>query len=246
MALTQNEPGPEKKGVSIREMFGKISPRYDLANTVLSAGIHHRWRKKVVARSQAGEGSRILDCATGTGDLAFEFERTLGGSATVVATDFCTPMLDRAREKARDKASRVQFEEADVLNLPFQDSSFDVASIAFGIRNVSDPVRGLAELARVVRPGGSVLVLEFGQPRSGVLKHLYSSYSRHVLPALGGWISGDADAYSYLESSSSSFPCREEFLELGRGTGLFSQMDYESLTFGIAYSYRFQRARTQG
>jgi demethylmenaquinone methyltransferase/2-methoxy-6-polyprenyl-1,4-benzoquinol methylase len=230
-----------KDAEAIRRMFEVISPRYDLANTVLSIGIHHQWRKKLVRLSGARPGNRILDCATGTGDLAFEFERRMGPASDVVATDFCESMLQRAGEKACLRSSRVKFQPADVMALPFEDGAFDLASIAFGIRNVRDPQMGLAELGRVVRPGGAVMVLEFGQPRNTVFNKFYGMYSRHVIPALGGWISGRREAYAYLEKSSGEFPCRDAFLDLALSTHLFARAEFFPLTGGIAYIYRLTR-----
>lgn len=227
---------------TIRAMFGKISTRYDLGNTVLSMGIHHLWRKRLVRWSGARAGMRILDCATGTGDLAFEFERALGGSGEVFGTDFCEPMLAEAAEKARITGSRVRFETVDVTQLPYESGSFDRASIAFGIRNVSDPFRGLAELSRVVRSGGAVMVLEFGQPRSTIFGGLYRFYSERVLPSVGGWITGSPEAYKYLQTSSAGFPCREEFLELAQRAGAFSKLEFRPLTGGIAYIYKLTRS----
>ncbi len=241
---SSNKEDQARKADTIRQMFGVISPRYDLANTVLSAGIHHQWRKKVVAWSEARPGNRILDCATGTGDLAFEFERKLGPASDITGTDFCAPMLVQANEKASMRSSRVKFDQADVMDLKYGDAVFDVATISFGIRNVSDPERGLAELGRVVRPGGRVMVLEFGQPENAVFGKVYGMYSRHVLPTLGGWISGKPEAYAYLEQSSSQFPCREQFLRLARSTGFFGKVEYRSLTGGIAYIYKLTRAES--
>lgn len=222
-------------------MFGAVAPRYDLLNTVLSLGIHHIWRRKLVRWSSVNAGDRVLDCATGTGDLAFEFERALGKSGQVIGTDFCEPMLVHARAKAVQSGSRAIFDVADVTQLPFEGSSFDIATISFGIRNVSDPQKGLSELGRVVRPGGSVLVLEFGQPQVPVFSGLYRFYSERVLPRIGGMISGQRQAYDYLQKSSAQFPCRENFLRLAESTGRFSKMEFRPLSGGIAYIYKLTR-----
>ncbi len=229
------------KAETIRHMFGEVAPRYDLLNTVLSLGIHHLWRKKLVRWSGAKSGDRVLDCATGTGDLAFEFEKKLGGAGQVVGTDFCEPMLVHARAKAVQSGSRANFDVADVTQLPFESTSFDLASISFGIRNVSDPQRGLAELGRVVRPGGAVMVLEFGQPKIPVLSGFYQFYSTRVLPRIGGWISGQRQAYDYLQKSSAQFPCREDFLKMAEATGMFSKLEYRPVSGGIAYIYKMIR-----
>ncbi|HEX9602680.1 MAG TPA: ubiquinone/menaquinone biosynthesis methyltransferase, partial [Myxococcales bacterium] len=168
----------------VREMFASIARRYDAANEVLSLGVHRAWRRAAVRLSGVLPGDRVLDCATGTGDLALAFKRAVGPSGEVVGTDFCAEMLASAPAKAQRAGLPVRFEVADALSLPYADASFDVASIGFGIRNVDDPVRCLREMARVVRPGGRVVVLEFGQPR-GPFGALFRVYSRQVMPALG-------------------------------------------------------------
>jgi len=229
---------------SIRSMFSSISGRYDLANTVLSLGTHHGWRKAVVRLSGVRNGMKVLDCATGTGDLAFEFERAVGGAGTgaeVIATDFCEPMLEQGVAKGRARGSAVKFQVADVMNLPFEDSRFDAASISFGIRNVADPVKGISEMGRCVRPGGIVMVLEFGQSRVPVWGSLFDFYSKNILPTLGGIVTGKPDAYKYLQRSSAHFPCRDEFLAMAGRMGLFDDMSYTSLMGGIAYAYRLRR-----
>lgn len=229
---------------SIRSMFSSISGRYDLANTVLSLGTHHGWRKAVVRLSGVSRGMKVLDCASGTGDLAFEFERTVGGPADggeVIATDFCEPMLEQGIVKGRARGSAVRFQVADVMNLPFESDRFDAASISFGIRNVADPVKGLSEMGRCVRPGGIVMVLEFGQSRMPVWGRFFDFYSKNVLPTLGGIVTGKPDAYKYLQRSSAHFPCRDNFLAMARKTGLFDEMSYTSLMGGIAYAYRLRR-----
>lgn len=220
-------PDPQR----IRSMFASISTRYDRANQVLSAGVHHRWRRQAVRWSGAGAGDAVLDCATGTGDLAIAFRKA---GARVVATDFVPEMLAIARTKSPE----IEFRLADVTALPYDDASFDVASIAFGIRNVADPAKGIAEMARVVRPGGRVIVLELGSPRNRVFGALYDTYRRHALPRVGGALTGQRGAYEYLETSSADFPCGDAFVELMRGSGRFAQIDVRALTFGIAYLYR--------
>ena len=215
-------------------MFASIANRYDRANSVLSAGIHHRWRAAAVRMADPKPGDRILDCATGTGDLAIAFHKAVGSRGVVVGTDFTPEMIELARAKSPD----IRFEVADVMNLPYPDNSFDVASISFGIRNVSDPKRGIAELARVVRSGGRIIVLEFGQPPNRAFRSLYDFYRAHVLPLLGGAVTGKKDAYEYLESSAARFPCGEDFVAVMRSSAPFGRIEYQRLTMGIAYLYR--------
>src|SRR5688500_10182154 len=219
-------------------MFRSISGRYDRANTVLSGGIHHRWRARAVRAAGARKGESVLDCATGTGDLAIAFKKAVGDSGRVIGTDFVPEML----EIARIKAPNIQFEVADVTKLPYGDQAFDVASISFGIRNVNDPGRGLAEMARVLRPGGRLIVLEFGQPHSRAFGAIYDWYRRIILPRVGGAITGRREAYEYLEASASTFPCGEDFVRLMRENGSFASIDATPLTFGIAWLYRGVKA----
>ena len=231
-----HDEGPDP--VQVRAMFGSIARGYDRANTVLSAGIHHRWRNKLVKWSGACSGDSVLDCATGTGDLAIAFAKALGAGGDVTGTDFSPEMLEPAPRKAERSGVRVRFEQADVTSLPYPDASFDIASIAFGIRNVGDRVAGLREMARVVRPGGRVMVLEFGQPEGAVTRPLFSLYSRRILPVLGGMLTGSREAYAYLDRSAGQFPCRDEFLALMDETALLSDLEWRAYTGGIAFAYR--------
>ena len=172
----------------IKAMFSKVASGYDRANDILSAGIHHLWRKKLVKLSGAKSGDSVLDCATGTGDLAIEFKKAVGISGTVIGTDFCKEMLDFAPEKSKRRNLEIRFAVADVTALGFEDNSFDITSISFGIRNVGDPAKGISELARVTKPGGKVCVLEFGQIENPMLNRAYQFYSTKILPKIGGTI----------------------------------------------------------
>jgi demethylmenaquinone methyltransferase/2-methoxy-6-polyprenyl-1,4-benzoquinol methylase len=221
----------------VREMFASIARRYDTANEVLSLGIHKGWRRTAVAVSGAAPGQRVLDCATGTGDLALEFKRAVGVQGEVIGTDFCAEMLRSGPAKAARAGLDVKFAVADALALPYADAQFDVASIAFGIRNVDDPVRCLREMGRVVKPGGSVIVLEFGQPR-GAFGALFRAYSRGVMPLVGGLLTGNRAAYEYLPRTAAAFPAGEKFLVLMGKSGAFSRTEAHPLTFGTAYVYR--------
>lgn len=218
-------------------MFASVAGSYDRANQILSFGLHHRWRAAAVQRSGAREGDRVLDCATGTGDLAMAFQRAVGPRGQVVATDFCDEMLALGKEKAARAGLSIRFEQADVLALPYETGSFDAASIAFGIRNVDDPDRGLREMARVVRAGGKVIVLEFGQPEGALFGPVYRLYSHRILPMVGGWVSGQRAAYEYLDRTSSRFPAGETFAALMRGTGAFREVSARPLTGGVVHVY---------
>ncbi len=228
-----HSPNPE----IIRSMFSKVASKYDRANSVLSVGIHHLWRKKLVQLSNASEGQKVLDCATGTGDLAIAFKKIVGSTGQVIGTDFCADMMETAPAKAAKLSLEIKFEQADVTQLQYPDRQFDIASISFGIRNVSDPVLALKEMSRVCKSGGRVMILEFGQMQTPVIKDLYNLYSEKILPALGGLVTGQKEAYDYLQKSSASFPCRDNFLNLMKQTGSFSDMGFQPVSFGIAYIY---------
>ncbi len=190
-------------------MFDRIARVYDPLNTAMTAGLHHRWRERAADLARVGPGSRVLDVATGTGDLAIELSRRVAPGGEVVGSDFSEGMLVRARDKAAKIPAgwfvRPHFEWGDALDLPYADDSFDAATVGFGARNFSDLPRGLAEMARVVRPGGRVVVLEFTTPTRPPLSLFYSLWFDRVVPLLGR-LAGDADAYSYLPSSVKRWP----------------------------------------
>lgn len=220
----------------VRSMFASIAPRYDITNTILSLGIHHLWRKKAVKVSGASRGMRVLDCATGTGDLALEFKKAVGSNGYVLGTDFCAEMMDTAPAKASKQQLTVQFEVADATDLPYEDNSFDIASISFGIRNVDDPVKCLKELSRVVKENGVVIVIEFGQP-IGFFGKLYEFHSRYIIPFLGGILTGNRQAYEYLPKTAAAFPSGENFIQMMKNTQQFHSQQAIPLTGSIAYIY---------
>lgn len=196
----------------VRSMFDRIAGVYDLMNQVMTAGLHHRWRARAADLAQAGPGRRVLDVATGTGDLAIELARR---GATVVGSDFSEGMLARAREKA----PQIDWELGDALALPYPDDSFDAATVGFGARNFSDLEAGLREMARVVRPGGRVVVLEITTPTRPPLSTFFRVWFDRVVPALGR-LAGDPQAYEYLPSSVRRFPAPAGLAETMRRAGL--------------------------
>jgi len=200
MASAQARTGTLEEG-QVRAMFDRIAQVYDLMNSVMTAGLHHRWRARAADLAALTPGGRALDVACGTGDLAIELARRVGPSGEVVGSDFSAPMLDRARKKSK----AVEWEWANALELPYPDDGFDAATVGFGARNFSDLDRGLAEMARVVRPGGRVVVLEITVPQRPPLSRFFSIWFDRVVPALGR-IAGDPDAYAYLPSSVKRFP----------------------------------------
>ncbi len=220
----------------VRSMFADIAEDYDRVNTILSFGVHHAWRNKAIKESKAKVGDHILDCATGTGDLAIEFKKAVGKEGYVLGTDFCAPMIAPAPDKAKKRGLEIDFEVADAMNLPYDENRFDISSISFGIRNVDEPIVALKEMARVVKPGGRVIVLEFGQPK-GLLKFPYELYSQYIMPTIGGFLSGNKEAYTYLPKTSAEFPAGNKFLELMDQASCFDEYYAISLTGGIAYIY---------
>jgi len=213
----------------VREMFAKISPRYDLLNHLLSANIDLRWRRRVVRKLKPllTKDARVLDVGCGTGDLSIElFEKT---AAQVTGLDFCRPMLTLARAKA----PRLAFIEGDALRLPFADASFEGLTIGFALRNLASVEDGLGELLRVLKPNGVVAILEFSQPVGGLFRRLVGFYNRRLLPRIGGLLSGSRGAYEYLPDSISKFPNQETLAGMMRAAG-FEDVRFENLSGGIA------------
>jgi demethylmenaquinone methyltransferase/2-methoxy-6-polyprenyl-1,4-benzoquinol methylase len=205
---SRSSPGSAASGRleagQVRAMFDRIAGVYDLMNSAMTAGLHHRWRARAADLARVGPGSRVLDVATGTGDLALELARRVSPGGEVVGSDFAEAMLARARRKNRFPES-LRFEWGDALELPYADDSFDAATVGFGARNFADLPRGLGEMGRVVRPGGRVVVLEFTTPARPPLSTFYGVWFDRIVPVLGR-LAGDPDAYAYLPSSVKRFP----------------------------------------
>lgn len=227
----------EGKAQDVEAMFDAIAPRYDLLNRVLSFGIDVWWRKRAVALLKEENPRRILDVATGTADLALEAQQTLEPEK-VVGVDISEEMLAFGRKKiaVRGLSDRVVLRTGDAQKLPFSDNQFDAALVAFGVRNFEDLDAGLADMRRVLRPGGSLVVLEFSQPEVFPIKQLYEFYSRHILPRIGRTISQNEGAYQYLPDSVAAFPSGPDFLGRMRAVG-YADLQWKPLTFGIASLY---------
>lgn len=226
------------KAEEIKSLFASVARGYDRANDAMTFGMAHLWRRKLVSWSGAKPGDRVLDCATGTGDLALEFKEVVGPTGSVTGTDFCAEMLELAPEKAQKAGLIIDFQVADAMNLPFGDGQFDISSISYGIRNVSDPARALSEMARVVRPGGYVMILETGDNPDSPLRGFFDFYFRQVVPRVGGLITGKRSAYEYLNKSSRGFPSREKFVALMNSTGRFAKVEYKTIMAGASFLYR--------
>jgi demethylmenaquinone methyltransferase/2-methoxy-6-polyprenyl-1,4-benzoquinol methylase len=208
-------------------MFDRIARRYDLVNTVLSGGTDGGWRRKAAQAAALAPGGSALDVACGSGKLAAALARVAGSGGRVVGLDFSPQMLEIAR---RDHPG-IQFLEGDALNLPFDDAGFDAATIAFGLRNLADPVRGLREMGRVVKPGGRSVVLEFVRPPKNLAGGAYRMYLRTVLPAVGGALTGQLAAYRYLSDTIDSYRTLEELRAMAKAAG-WSNVTYRSLAMG--------------
>ncbi|MEM9368487.1 MAG: bifunctional demethylmenaquinone methyltransferase/2-methoxy-6-polyprenyl-1,4-benzoquinol methylase UbiE [Planctomycetota bacterium] len=247
----------DKSGERVRDMFRQIAPRYDLMNHVLSLNIDRWWRSRTVqlVRDQLEVDGPLLDVCCGTGDLAIALASDRELDRSVVGTDFCGAMLEIAREKDDPKNRRgsgpsqrpaIPFLEADSMALPFPTAEFAAVTVAFGLRNVADTDRGIAEMVRVCKPGGLIVVLEFSKPTAPVLKQMYGLYFRQVLPRIGQWMaSNDRSAYEYLPQSVSEFPSGQALCDRMEAAGL-RDVDHTPLTLGVATIYAGVKTPTEG
>jgi demethylmenaquinone methyltransferase/2-methoxy-6-polyprenyl-1,4-benzoquinol methylase len=213
-------------------MFDRVAGNYDALNSVMTAGLHHRWRERAAERTELGPGDSALDVCCGTGDLALELSSRVTPGGHVVGCDFSEPMLDLAREKAASRGAQgVRFEWADALELPYDGERFDAVSVGFGVRNLADLDRGLREMARVLKPGGRLVILEITQPTRPPLSTFYSLWFDRIVP-LFGTFSGDSEAYAYLPESVRSFPSPPVLAEKMDRAG-FERIRYTVLAGGI-------------
>ncbi len=233
----------DKSGTRVREMFRQIAPRYDAMNHLLSLNVDRYWRWRTVRRLQLDIDAPVLDVCTGTGDLAMAISRRLareGKTSRVIASDFCLAMLQIAADKQSRRDStvpQIQYIEADTQSLPLASSTFQCVTVAFGLRNVTNTDSGLAEMTRVCRPGGQVIVLEFSQPQFPVIKQVYGFYFRHILPRIGQWFArNDKSAYEYLPESVNEFPQGQALADRMTAAGLV-ETRFTRLTFGVVTLY---------
>jgi len=234
----------DKREARIRGMFGAIAPVYDFLNHLLSLNIDRSWRAKTTRLVPPEADGPILDVCTGTGDLALAYDQAAGGKLPIWGTDFCRPMLQLAQKKTERAgcADRVRYLESDTQRLPFPDDTFQLTTVAFGLRNVTDTDKGLAEMVRVTRPNGRVAILEFSRPRNWLLGGLYGFYFKRVLPTIGQLVSRSKDdAYRYLPASVLAFPDGEALADKMRQHGL-ANVKFWPLTFGIATLYAGTKA----
>jgi len=230
------------KTEQVEQMFNSIAPAYDFMNRAMTLGIDRRWRRRAVKMVAAGMPHHILDVATGTGDLAIELCRTMP-EVSVTGIDLSEEMLRIGREKmaAAGLSDRVALQKADCLNLPFADGEFDAVTVAYGVRNFEQLSKGYAEMARVLRPGGMLCVIELAVPQSKLVRPLYNLYTRHIIPIVGRLISADSRAYSYLPESIAAMPQGQRMLGLMEQSGL-GDARLLPLTFGVCAIYTARKA----
>lgn len=229
----------EEKAGKVAEVFHSVAGNYDLMNDLMSGGVHRLWKRVTIEMSGVRLGHHVLDIAGGTGDLAAKFSKIVGPEGTVVLADINDSMLKVGRDRLVDRGitDNVRFSQADAQYLPFPDNTFDVITIAFGLRNVTDKDMALRSMLRVLKPGGKLLVLEFSKPPNQLLSKIYDGYSFNILPKLGKLFANDADSYQYLAESIRMHPDQETLLSMMDNAG-FEKTDYHNMTGGIVALHR--------
>ncbi|WP_148253308.1 bifunctional demethylmenaquinone methyltransferase/2-methoxy-6-polyprenyl-1,4-benzoquinol methylase UbiE [Aidingimonas lacisalsi] len=229
----------EEKASRVADVFHSVAARYDLMNDLMSLGIHRVWKRLTLERSAVRRGHQVLDIAGGTGDLTLPFSRRVGPEGRVVLADINESMLRVGREKLLDRGvgGNVEYVQANAECLPFPDNAFHCITIAFGLRNVTDKESALRSMARVLKPGGRLLILEFSKPRHAMLSRVYDEYSFRMLPKMGEWVAGDPDSYRYLAESIRMHPDQETLKSMMESAGL-ERVEYTNLTGGIVALHR--------
>jgi demethylmenaquinone methyltransferase / 2-methoxy-6-polyprenyl-1,4-benzoquinol methylase len=233
MANKYYQPGAER-AARVQDLFAAIARRYDLINDLQSFGLHRFWKRHLSRLAQAGRGQRVLDLCCGTGDVALEFVRR---GAVVIGLDFSAPMLAVARRRALATECAAHWIRGDALHLPFPDAQFDVVAVSYGLRNLASVGQGLREMLRVARPGGRLLILDFGKPRHALLRAAYFAYLRHWAPMLGRWLCGDAAAYGYILESLRQYPGQDGVAALMRRLGCERRATFNFLGGMMSINY---------
>ena len=227
------------KSQEVKKIFSSIAPNYDTANKAITLGMDTQWRRTLVKWSKpSNKVEKILDCATGTGVLALEFQKQFESSVEIIGVDFCPEMINQAKKIRKGK--NIHFQLADIHQLPFPDQTFDICSVGYGLRNVENLSKAISEMTRVTKDGGTVMILETGNKPMFLLYPFFYLYFRYVVPYIGGWITGQKNAYEYLQKSSRCFPSRRMFLKFIEETKCFSKCEYKSLFFGASFIYKTQ------
>ena len=229
----------EEKAGKVAEVFHSVADKYDLMNDLMSGGIHRLWKRITIEMSGVRRGNTVLDIAGGTGDLTAKFSRIVGPEGTVVLADINDSMLKVGRDRLMDRGvvNNIQFSQADAQYLPFPDNTFDVITIAFGLRNVTDKDLALRSMLRVLKPGGRLLVLEFSKPGNPLLSKVYDTYSFSILPKLGQLFASDADSYQYLAESIRMHPDQATLQAMMDEAG-FANTDFHNMTGGVVALHR--------
>jgi len=229
----------EEKADKVAEVFHSVAAKYDLMNDLMSVGVHRLWKRITIEMSGVRRGDKVLDIAGGTGDLTAKFSRIVGSEGTVVLADINDSMLKVVRDRLMDRGvvNNVRFSQADAQHLPFPDNTFDVITIAFGLRNVTDKDLALRSMLRVLKPGGRLLVLEFSKPANPVLSKVYDTYSFSILPKLGKLFADDSDSYQYLAESIRMHPDQQTLQNMMDDAG-FANTDFHNMTGGVVALHR--------
>jgi demethylmenaquinone methyltransferase/2-methoxy-6-polyprenyl-1,4-benzoquinol methylase len=229
----------EEKAGKVADVFHSVASNYDLMNDLMSAGVHRLWKRMTIEMSGVRSGNKVLDIAGGTGDLAAKFSRIVGKDGYVVLADINESMLKVGRDRLMDLGvvDNVKFSQSDAQHLPFPDNTFDVITIAFGLRNVTDKELALKSMLRVLKPGGRLLVLEFSKPGNPVLSKIYDTYSFSILPKLGKLFADDAESYQYLAESIRMHPDQQTLMGMMDDVG-FANTDFHNMTGGVVALHR--------